>query len=119
MRGDDASDDEPIQPDCGSLFQMFLEEIRGALPGRLGARAVEAAALVAMEAVLRVGVDVDLAVAAALLLDRLDVAHRDRGVLLAEMHLGGDRRLLGGVLGDPPAAIANGSRAAVELARRE
>src|SRR3989454_11881414 len=64
MRGDDASDDEPIQPDCVSLFQVLLEEIHGARPGGLGARAVEAPALVAMEAVLRVGVDVNLAVAA-------------------------------------------------------
>src|SRR5262249_56411259 len=85
-----------------SLFQVFLEKIHGARPGRLGARAVEAPALVAVEAVLRVGVDVDLAVAAALLLDYLDVAHRDRGILVAEMHLRRHLRLLVGILGNLP-----------------
>src|SRR5207245_9001920 len=92
-----------------SLLQMILDEIHGALPSRLGALAVEAAALVAMEAVLRVGVDVDLAVAAALLLDHLDVAHRDRGVLVAEMHLRRHLRLLVRVIGDLSAVIATRS----------
>src|SRR5262249_26600741 len=103
----------------GSLFQMFLEELRGALPGRLGARAMEASALIEMEAVLRVGVNVDFAVAAALLLDHLDVAHGDRGILVAEVHLRRDFWLLVGVLGDLSAVIANGSREAVELAGRQ
>src|SRR3954467_2043643 len=101
------------------LLQMLLEEIRGALPGGLGARLVEASALIAMEAVLRIGIDEDLAVAAALLLDHLDVGHRDGSVLLAEMHL---RRLfgfLGGFLGDLPAVIADRGGQAVEFAGRE
>src|SRR5262249_39854243 len=104
---------------AGLLFLIFFLGIRWARPGRLCARAVEAAALVAMEAVLRVGVNVDFAVAAALLLDHLDVAHRDRGILVAEMHLRRDFRLLVGVLGDLSAVIADGSREAVELAGRQ
>src|SRR5262249_22420818 len=77
----------------GSLLDVLLEEIRGALPGGLGACLVKAPTLVAMEAVRGAGIDVDLAVAAAFLLDDLHVAHRDRGVLVAEMHLCGHLRL--------------------------
>ena len=72
-----------------------------------------------MEAVLRVGIDIDLAVAAAFLLDHLDVAHRNRSVLLAEMHLHRHFRLLVGVLGDLPAVIADGGGQTIELAGRE
>src|SRR5262249_12227235 len=102
-----------------SLFQVFLEKIHGARPGGLGARAVEAPALVAMEAVLRVGVDVVLAAAAAFFFDDHRVAHRKRGFLVAEMLWGRPLRLLGGFLGDLPAVIADGSGEAVELASRE
>src|SRR5262245_42367152 len=80
-----------------SLLQMLLEEVHGALPGGLGARLVEAAALVAMEAVTGDRVDEDLAVAAALLLDHVHVGHRDGLVGLAEMHHHGHLRLLVGV----------------------
>src|SRR5579863_1793300 len=68
-----------------------------------------------MKTVPGVGIDVDLAIAAAFLLDRLDVAHRDRGVLLAEMQLCRHLRLLVGILGDLAAVIADGSRETVEL----
>src|ERR1700704_5905993 len=81
------------------LLQMLLEEVHGALPGGLGAGFVEAAALVAVEAVLRIGVDENLSIAPALLLDYVDVGHRDRRVLLAEMHHRRHLRLLVGVLG--------------------
>jgi hypothetical protein len=80
---------------------------------------VEAAALVAVEAVLRVGIDVDLGIAAALLLDDLDVGHRDRGVFFAEMHQGRDLRLLIGVLGDLAAVVADRRGEAIELAGGE
>src|SRR5216684_7217038 len=101
------------------LLEVLLEEVHGALPGGLGARLIVAPALVAMEAVLGAGIDVNLAVAAALALDRVDVAHRDRGVLVAEMHLGRHLRLLVGVLGDLAAVIADRGGEAVELAGRE
>src|SRR5580704_18027702 len=69
------------------LFYVLRQERHRALPGEVRGGFLIAAALVAMEAVLGVGIDVDLAIAAALLLDQIDVAHRDRSVLLAEMHL--------------------------------
>ena len=59
------------------FLQVLLQECGRSLPGELGRRFVVAAAFVAKEAVLRVGIDVDLTIAAALLLDRLDVAHRN------------------------------------------
>ena len=80
----------------------FLQERHRALPGELGARLVEAAALVAMEAVAGDLIDVDLAVAAALLLDRLDVAHRDRLSVSPKCICAGHLRLLVRVLGDRP-----------------
>src|SRR6476660_1291250 len=98
---------------------MLLEEIHRALPPRLGARFVEAPTLIAMESVLRACIDVDLAVAAALLLDHFHVAHRNRCILVAEMHLRGYLPLLVGVLGDLPAVIADRGRKAVELAGGE
>jgi hypothetical protein len=52
------------------FLQVLLQERRRTLPGELGRRLVVAAALVAIEAVLRVGIDVDFAIAATLLLDR-------------------------------------------------
>src|SRR5262245_30739802 len=101
------------------FLQVLLQEVQGALPSRLGAGVVEAAALVAMEAVLRIVIDEDFAVAAALLLDGLDVAHRDRCILLAEMHHERDLRLFVGVLGDLAAVIGNRRRQPVELGRRQ
>src|SRR6476646_7902572 len=76
------------------FFQMLLQEGERALPGELCRRFVIAAALVTEEAVLRVRIDEDLAIAAAFLFDHLDVAHRDRGVLFAEMQLRRHLRLL-------------------------
>src|SRR4029079_12873109 len=101
------SDDARILPNAvrisphrylyASLLPHVLgEEILGALPRQIVAVLVEAAALVAMEAVAGVLVDVDLAVAAALLLDGLDVGHRDAGVLLTEVQLHRAFRLLVG-----------------------
>src|SRR5881398_3021977 len=101
-----------------SLLDVLVEKIHGALPGGLGARFMEAPPLVAMEAVARARIDVNLAVTTTLFLDRLDVGHRDRRVLVAEMHLRGYLRLLIGILGDLPAVIAHRSRQPIELASR-
>src|SRR5208337_3929426 len=90
--------------------------LHGALPGELGAGFMEAAALVAMEAVRGARIDIDLAIPAALLLDCLDVAHGDRRILIAEMHEDGHLRLLVGVLCDLAAVIAYGSGQAIEPA---
>src|SRR5262245_17731114 len=103
------------RPGGALLLQVLLEEIHRALPGGLGARFMEAPALIAMEPVLRAGIDVDLGAAAALLLDRVHVARRNRRILVAEMHLRGHFRLLVGVLGNLPAVVADRSREAVEL----
>src|SRR5580698_1008400 len=97
------------------FFQMLLQERCRALPSEFGGRLVVAAALVAMKTVLRVGIHVDLAIAAALLLDDFDVAHRDRRIFLAEMQLRRHVRLLVGVLGDLAAVIADSGRQPVEL----
>ncbi len=98
---------------------MLLEEVHGALPGELGARVVEAAALVTVEAVLRFGIDEDLAVAAALLLDDLDVGHRDRGILFAEMHQQRHLRLLVHILRDLAAVVGDGCRESRQFAGGE
>ena len=82
-----------------SLLDVLVEKIHGALPGGLGARFMEAPPLVAMEAVPRARIDVNLAVTTTLFLDRLDVSHRDRRILVAKMHLRGYLRLLIGILG--------------------
>ena len=59
------------------LFHVLGEKRHRALPGELGRRFLVTAALVAVEAVLGIRIDVDFAIAAALLLDEVDVAHRD------------------------------------------
>src|SRR5262249_26568285 len=89
------------------------------LPGELGGLGVVAGALVAMKAVLRFGLDVDSAIAPAFLFDHFDVAHRDRGILLAEMHLRRYFRFFIRVFGDLAAVIADRGREAAEPARGE
>src|SRR6185503_19755105 len=91
----------------GLLLHMLDEEVLGALPGEIAARLVEAAALVAMEAVATAWIDVDLAVAGTLLLDGLDVGHRDAGILLAEVQLHRALRLLVSEGDDAAAVIAD------------
>jgi hypothetical protein len=56
---------------------LAISGVEGALARRHGGGFVVAAALFAIKAVLRVGIDVDFAIAAALLLDDLDIAHRN------------------------------------------
>src|SRR5436189_735627 len=51
-----------------SLLDVLVEKIHGALPGGLGARFMEAPPLVAMEAVARARIDVNLAVTTTLFL---------------------------------------------------
>ena len=75
---------------------MLGEEIRGALPRQVMTLLVEAAALVAMEAVAAFLVDVDLAIPAALLLDWPDFGPRDAGILLTTLPLHRALRLPGG-----------------------
>src|SRR5713101_2294901 len=101
------------------LLEVLFEEFRGSLPGELGAGFVEAAALVAMESVRSVRIDVDFTIPAALVLDHLDVAHGNRRILVAEMHERRHFRLLVGVLCDLAAVIAHGSGEAIEPAGRQ
>ena len=89
------------------FFRCFFRKSDEARPRGLRRRFVVAAALVAMEAVAGVRIDVDLAVAAALRLDRLDIRHRDALVLLAEMHLHRHLRLLVGELRDLAAVVGD------------
>src|SRR5215207_7340736 len=95
---------------------MLGEERGGALPGNVAAILVEAAALVAMEAMAGVLVHVDIDVR-TLLLDRLDIGHRDAGILLAEMQLHRALRLLVGE-GDDAAAVITDRRAQARQPRR-
>src|SRR5262249_40309430 len=97
---------------------VLLEPGERALPRHLRARLVKAAALVAVEAVAGVLVDVDVAVE-ALLLDDLDVAQRNALVLVAEMHLRRAARLLVREGDDPAAVVAHGGREPVEPAGGE
>src|SRR5216684_1416100 len=90
------------------LLHVLGQEIRGPLPRHVAAVLVEAAALVAMEAVAGVLVDEDFDVG-PLLLDDLDVGHRDAGILLAEVKLGRALRLLVGKGDDAAAVIADRS----------
>src|SRR4051812_41335317 len=60
-----------------------------------------------MEAVAALRIDVDLAVTAALLLDDLDVGHRDALIFLAEVQLHRAFRLLVGEGDDAAAVIAD------------
>src|ERR1700736_6343986 len=94
--------------------QVLGEPGERALGAELGARLVVARALLADEAVAG-RIDVDVAVR-PLLADDLDVRHRDRLVLLAEMQLGRYLRLLVGILGDLPAVEADRRRQPLELA---
>src|SRR5262245_34718279 len=92
-----------------------LEPRQGPLPRDLRARLVVAATLVAMEAVAGILVHVDVAVG-ALLLDGLHVAHRDALILVAEMELRRDPRLLVREGDDATAVIADRGVQAIETA---
>src|SRR6185437_10078414 len=87
---------------------MLLQKSERPLPGGFCRRLVVAAALVAKKAVPCARIHKDLAIAAALLFDQLDVGHRDRSVLFAEMQLRRHLRLLVDILGDLAAVITDG-----------
>src|SRR4029078_12843257 len=72
-----------------------------------------------MEAMAAGSIDVGLAVAGALLLDGLDVGHRNAGVLLAEVQLRRALRLLVGEGHDAGAVIAACGAAAPKPRRGE
>src|SRR4051794_20602973 len=89
-----------------SLLQMLGKELEAARPGEVGAGLVVAGALVAVKAVLRAGIDVDLDIG-PLALDDLDVGQRNAGVLFAEMQLRPHLRLVIGEADDGAAIIAD------------
>src|SRR5262249_34417828 len=101
------------------LLQMLAQEVHGPLPSGLRAVRMKASTLVAMEAVLGLGIDEDFRIAAAFLLDGLDVGHGDRRFFPAKMHKGRLFRPLVGFFCVLPAVIADGGREAVELAGGE
>src|ERR1051325_888279 len=98
--------------------EVFPEPGGRAIPRLLVRGLVVAAALVAAEAVAGALVDVDVAIR-PLLLDRVDVGHRDRLVLVAEMQLRRHPRLEVDVLGDLAAVVADRRGEPVELAGRQ
>src|SRR5205814_344893 len=98
------------------LSDILRQPAERALPGRLVRGFVVASALVAAEAVARV-IDVDLAIR-PLLLDDLDVRHRNRLVLIAEVQERRHLRLEVGVLRDVAAVVADRGGEPVELVRR-
>src|SRR5690606_21941193 len=63
---------------------VLAQESKGPLERELGVRRAEAVAVLAVETVCRAGIDVNDGVRNALP-DRLDVLHRDRAVLFAEV----------------------------------
>src|SRR4051812_18250746 len=99
-----------------SLLHVLREERGGALPRELRRAFVVAAALIAMEAMAGIRINVDFAVR-TLLLDDLDVGHRDALVLLAEVHLHRNLRLLVGELGDHAAVVSDSASKTGEARR--
>ena len=100
-------------------FRGSREKRQAARPGDVGAGLVVAGALVAMEAVLRAGIDEDLDIR-PLRLDGLDIGQRNAGILLAEMQLRRHLRLLVGKAHDGAAVIADrGLQARSAASRRQ
>src|ERR1700716_3976911 len=91
------------------LPQMLREKRHAARPGDVGAGLVVTRPLVAVEAVLRVRIDMDLDVG-PLGPDSLDIAERNPCVLFAEMKLGRHLRLVVGKANDGTAVIADRRR---------
>src|ERR1700687_772021 len=91
------------------LLQILGKKSHAARPGDVGAGLVVARPLVAVEAVLRAGIDVDLEVG-PLGADGLDIAERDPCILFAEMQLGRHFRLVVGEANDGAAVIADRRR---------
>src|SRR5262245_65400038 len=88
---------------------MLAQEVERAGPSHLGRRFGETWPLVAMKAVRRVWIGVDLAFL-TILIDRGDIRHRDALVLLAKMHLHRNLRLLVGEFGDLYTVIGDRGR---------
>src|SRR3954464_13041266 len=87
-------------------LQMPGKEVEAARPGDVGAGLVVAGALVAVKAVLRAGIDVDLDIG-PLALDDLDVGQRNAGVFSPKWQLRPPLRLFSGEADDGPAIIAD------------
>src|SRR3981189_2410986 len=93
-------------PRMTSLLQMPGKEREAARPGDLCACLVVTRPLIAVEAVLRAGIDVDLDLG-PLGPDGLDVAERNARVLCAEMQLRRPLRFVVGEADDGAAVIAD------------
>src|SRR5258706_11703905 len=91
------------------LLQMPGEEAEAARPGDVRACLVVTRPLIAVEAMLRARIDMDLDFG-ALGLDSLDVGKRNPRVFFAEMKLGRNGRLVVSEANDGAAVIADRSR---------
>ncbi len=88
---------------------MLGKERQAPRPGDIGAGLVIAGALVAMEAMLRAGIDEDLDFR-TLRLDGLDVGLGNAGLFFAEVQLRRHLRLVVGKADDGAAIVADGRR---------
>src|ERR1700722_12612793 len=93
------------------LLQMLGKETEASRPGDIGAGLVVTCPLVAVEAMLRAGIDMGIDVR-ALGLDGLDIAERNVVVLFAEVKLVRPLRLLVDKGSDHAAIITDGRRQA-------
>src|SRR6185312_8576085 len=93
---------------------MFGKEVEAARPRNIGACLVVACPFIAIEAVLRAGIDVDLDIG-PLAADGLDIGERDAGVLLAKVKLGRYFRLVVGKPNDGAAVVADRRRQTRQL----
>src|ERR1700747_278698 len=98
-------DSRPWMTPLASL-QMPGEESKAARPGNIGAGLVVTCPFVAVKAVLRAGIEVDLHIA-PLGANDLDVAERDTRILVAEVKLGRHFRPVVGETGDCATIIAD------------
>src|ERR1017187_7629548 len=98
------------------LLQMLGKETHAARPGDIGAGLVVARPFVAVKAMLRARIDMDLDLR-PLGLDGLDIGQRNAGILLAEMELGRHLRLVIGEADDGAAVITDRRRQPRQLCR--
>src|SRR6202048_4240887 len=96
-------------PRMTSLLQMLREEAEAARPGDIGTGLVVTRPFIAMETVLRVGIDVDLDVG-PLCADGLDIGERNARILFSEMQLRRHLRFVVGETNDGAAVITDRSR---------
>src|SRR6266850_231102 len=102
--------------DDRSSLQMLGKEREAARPGDIGTGLVVASAFVAVKAVLRAGIAVNLDIG-PLGLDGIDIGQRNARVLFAEMQLCRHLRLVVGKANNGAAVIANGGRQARQFGR--